>query len=175
MRCQRSSCCHTSPSPGYGHALGLGHIDTLADGGPDPDQGDPQSDRSPSLHLTLEIDAPLRPSRATLIRQNIDTLTCGVAYWLTRLFNGIGFIGLFLVGFWGDWFGLVWIFTCGFLCVVGYWKGLVDGLPLRWQVAGNPHVVGVVSWNFLCLPAAAVERTKNAYDQLHKCSPARMT
>jgi len=84
MRCQRSSCCHTSPSHdlGCGCGYGYGSIDTLADGGPDPDQGDPQSDRSrsPSLHLTPEIDAPLRPSRATLIRQNIDTLTCGVGY-----------------------------------------------------------------------------------------------
>jgi len=28
----------------------------------------------------------------------------------------VGFIGLFLVGLCGDWFGLVWIFTCAF-CV----------------------------------------------------------
>lgn len=43
-------------------------------------EGDPQSDRFPLLHLTPEIDARLRPSWATLIRQNIDTLMAGVAH-----------------------------------------------------------------------------------------------
>jgi len=49
----------------------------------------------------------------------------------------------------------------------------VDGLLLR-QVAGNETIGGVRGRIFLVL-STAMERTEEAYKQLHEGSPTRMT
>lgn len=125
MRCQRSSCCHTSPrfpqlrGTAYGHiSWWWSRLQRLAPH--QPGRPTERSACSPSLHLTPEIDAQLRPSRATLIRQNIDTLMCGVGYWLMRLlfsFRGCGSLYWIILGGIGVASGWIWVVR-GMVCVM---------------------------------------------------------